>query len=71
MSRLGDSLRPRGGALGRPVQERLAEAQAKRAEQMALQTSSLPWNLPLVKEKSSSGMEQQREALDKMMGGGR
>lgn len=53
------------------MQQRLAEAQAKRQAEMASQASSLPWNLPLAKKQSTSGVEEQREALDKMMGGGR
>lgn len=56
---------------GRSEQRRLAAAQEKRAAQVAAQASSLPWNLPVKREEGSSAMQEQREALDKMMGGGR
>ncbi|CAM9093951.1 unnamed protein product [Ectocarpus sp. 4 AP-2014] len=56
---------------GRSEQRRLAAAQEKRAAKVAAQASSLPWNLPVAREESSSGMKEQREALDKMMGGER
>lgn len=41
------------------------------AARVAAKKSALPWALPNEKNQGESGMQEQRDALDKMMGGGR
>ena len=66
----GKSPTPQSGLrlFGRPAQPRVSP-QAARVAALA-KSKSLPWALPKAREQDDSGMKEQREALDKMMGGG-
>eukprot|EP00752_Nemacystus_decipiens_P006400 g5764.t1 len=57
------------GLFGRPAQARVSPQAARVAAQA--KSKSLPWMLPTAREQGDSGVREQREVLDKMMGGGR
>lgn len=56
-----------GSGFGWPARARVSPQAARVAAQA--KSKSLPWALPKAREQNDSGVREQREALDKMMGG--